>query len=284
MSDIKLNDILCLSDEEIKKSKMELNMQAGPEGESYIYIWLNSSDENKKEGTCPKCGYWGWYGNQRNFRPEQWVFNFIRLRGNEWLFISAAEIKEVPKNSHAKIEIIDKYKPYFGRLVIELTKGNTHGRYTFNLSKYIEDSKVKKILPSLYDGDDFPGYDNVNLSYRQLETIIKNNKRDWIAALENQKAVYLLTDRKNGKMYVGSATSEHGMLLKRWTEYIEKGDGGNIKLKKLVEEKGFGYIKSNFNYAILENYNSKVGDQFVLKRESWWKETLQTKIHGYNKN
>ena len=33
-----------------------------------------------------------------------------------------------------------------------------------------------------------------------------------------------------------------------------------------------------------ENYNAKVDDHIILERESWWKETLQTRIFGYNSN
>lgn len=284
MNSIKLNDILGLSEDEISNSKIELNMQAGVGGESYIDLWLYCSDTDKENGTCPECGYWGWYGKQRNFTPGQWVFSFVRIWENEWLFTSAAMIVEVPENTFAKVKIIDKYKPLFGRLVIELVKGNTFARYTFNLSKYIEDSNVKEILPSLYGGENFLGYDKVRLSYKQLESIIKRGKHDWIAALENQKAVYLLTDKSNGKMYVGSATSDYGMLLQRWRNYIDNGHGGNKELIEVVNKKGFDYIKTNFHYSILENYNAKVDDHIILERESWWKETLQTRIFGYNSN
>ena len=55
---------------------------------------------------------------------------------------------------------------------------------------------------------------------------------DWIGALENQKAVYLIADLKLGKFYVGSATSNSGMLLQRWSNYVTNGHGGN---KELIE-------------------------------------------------
>jgi hypothetical protein len=63
-----------------------------------------------------------------------------------------------------------------------------------------------------------------------------------------------------------------------------KYNGGNKELVTLVNEKGFDYVKQNFQYAILENYNAKIDDKVVLKRESWWKETLQSRSFGYNKN
>ena len=74
---------------------------------------------------------------------------------------------------------------------------------------------VNQLLPAAFDGYDFPGYDEVRLTWEQLEIIIKQHKKDWMAALQNQKAVYLITDRSNGKLYVGSATSDSGMLLQR---------------------------------------------------------------------
>ena len=122
------------------------------------------------------------------------------------------------------------------------------------------------------------------MSYDRLKNIIASNKISWIAALENQKAVYLITDKMNGKHYVGSVTGDNGMLLQRWKNYILNGHGGNKELKELVKDKGFDYVKTNFQYSILENYNAKVDSKFILERETWWKETLKTREFGYNAN
>lgn len=136
----------------------------------------------------------------------------------------------------------------------------------------------------LHDGDEFPGYENIRLSFSQLETIIRNKRSGWLDALRNQKAVYLITDTSNGKMYVGSATAQYGMLLQRWTNYIDNGHGGNVELKHIVDTKGFDYIKANFQYSVLENYNARMDDNYILSREKWWKDTLCTRQFGYNKN
>ena len=64
-------------------------------------------------------------------------------------------------------------------------------------------------------------------------------------------------------MYVGSATAKE-MLLSRWRTYVNNGHCGNKDLIALVEEKGFDYIKENFQYTILENYNSKVDDEYSM--------------------
>lgn len=110
------------------------------------------------------------------------------------------------------------------------------------------------------------------------------HRTDWVNALAGQKAVYLITDAKTGKMYVGSATSDRGMLLARWTAYVENGHGGDVRLKARVKEKGMDYVRRNYTFSILENYNARVSDSEVLKRESWWKDTLQTRRFGYNGN
>ena len=74
------------------------------------------------------------------------------------------------------------------------------------------------------------------------------------------------------------------MLLARWSSYVENGHGGNKELIALVREKGLEYVQQYFQYSILENYNARIDDHVVLKRESWWKETLQSRKFGYNDN
>lgn len=94
----------------------------------------------------------------------------------------------------------------------------------------------------------------------------------------------MITDRSNGKLYVGSATSNNGVVLQRWENYINSGYGGNKELIDLVNKEGIDYIKRNFQYSILENHNAKVADQVILERESWRKGTLQSREFRHNAN
>ena len=64
---------------------------------------------------------------------------------------------------------------------------------------------------------------------------------------------------------------------------VETGINGEI-LERKLQEKGFTYVQDNFQYSIIENYNARMDDNYILKRESWWKETLKSKVFGYNKN
>lgn len=273
---IYLNDLLHLSEEELQNSKIKFNQWNGSENPMDLYK-RNPDEINTR--------WLFWRTEQRYFNVGQIAICLLKLTYDTWLLTT---IKNVTKEFDVKRDInydgeeIDRFKQFFGRVILKYRKRHTaQGVFASN---YIDKLEVIHILPSTFDGEDFPGYDNIRLSFSQLETIIKRNKKDWIAALENQKAVYLITDKSNGRLYVGSAYGENGMLLQRWKNYINNGHGGNIDLRKVVMNNGLDYVKENFQYSILENYNSRVDSKLIIRRESWWKETLQTRKFGYNNN
>lgn len=154
------------------------------------------------------------------------------------------ELVDVQDDVGYEARELPEYAPLYGRLILKFHKGSQQGVMKYDTVR--EKLIVHELLPDTFDGDDFPGYDRVRLTYDQLNRIIVNKKRDWVAALENQKAVYLITDTNNGKFYVGSATSNYGMLLARWSAYANNGHGGNVELVKLVEQEGFDYVKKYF--------------------------------------
>lgn len=73
------------------------------------------------------------------------------MLNDEWLFVSAAEILAVPCNSRANVKILEKYKSFFGRLVMKYKKGNTFARYVFRMNGIIENCIVKEIVPCQYN-------------------------------------------------------------------------------------------------------------------------------------
>ena len=282
---LKLNDVLHLTDEQVGNSKIELNMRSGGNGERFIDLWL-SLEESKRASGMIDFPYWGWYGNkQRNFHEGQWVFSFIRLNaGNEWLFVSAAKILSVPEQSHAEIEILEQYEPLFGRMIVHLEKGQTYSRYVFNLSKYLDSATIKEVLPTLYSGDTFQGYDCVHLPYAKLDRIFSRQiLPTYYDALEHATGVYCLTDTRTGKLYIGSATGEGG-VAQRWGNYLDSKHGGNVKLRELYDREGEEYFKKYFEFTLLEYYGMSYDPQRILDRESYWKDCLDTRRHGYNDN
>ena len=280
-----LNDILKLTKEEIKNSKIEFNMRAGRSGESYLDRWLSYTDSEKENGLCVDCSYWGWYGKRRNFYPGQVVFSFIRMNNyDEWLLISAGRVVEIPENNRAKVEIINKYSSLFGRLILKCKKGNTFARYVFDLKKYLDSCAVKEILPCLYSGEKFEGYDKVHLSFNKLSDIFNGKiMPTYFEALSKIKGIYCLTDTHNGKLYIGSATGEEG-IKQRWGNYFSTKDGGNKKLIELHKQEGDEYFEKYFTFTLLEYFNLSYDDQKIIDREQYWKDCLDTRKHGYNDN
>ena len=120
----------------------------------------------------------------------------------------------------------------------------------------------------------FTGYQNVSLMYKDLQIAL--NDPTWIGALKNIKAVYVITDTSNGKLYIGSAYGSDG-LLNRWNKYITNLTGENKEFEALIKEKGESYIPNNFKYSILEIFDTKTKDEYILERESYWKNVFETK-------
>lgn len=276
MNGILLKDLLRFSDDELANVKIKFNQHNGYDDPMDLY---------RSNPEIINTQWLFWNEKRRYFYEGQIAVCFLKLSYDMWLLTTIKRVtKDLGISSGVSFEgkEIEKYKPFFGRVIVQYHKTSmAQGRY---FSELQDELVVNQILPDVYDGEDFPGYDKVRLSYAQLEVIIRCGKKDWIAALSNQKAVYLITDKNTGKLYVGSATSDSGMLLQRWSNYVANGHGGNKELFELVEREGFDYVKKHFQYAILENYNAKVEDRIILIRESWWKETLQTRVWGYNSN
>ena len=223
---------------------------------------------------------WQFYNyKSKQFKVGQTAIGFVKIEKDKWLLFDISKITKDLNVYNApgyEYEQMNEFEKYFGRVVIEYKNKATQMNKMANT--VIRDCKVLQILEDTFDDDIFPGYENVNKSWKELQNIL--NKEAWKTALENQKGIYLITDKSNGKMYVGSASGKD-MIYGRWSTYIKNGHGGNAELRTL----DFSHIKDNFCYSILDIYKSTTPDEIILKRESWWKKTLQTRgKFGYNKN
>ena len=270
---ISLNDILkleCLDD-----VKIRFNLQVG-DNWNPIEEFKNGNMKSLIDGH-----YWN-YSKKKSYKLNQRTFGFVILNKDEntWLLFHAGKVVkdlDVYDGVGYEYEDIEPYLKFCGRLIIRFK--NSRGAQTMirNAISVINECEVVQILPGIFDDDIFPGYENVNVSWKELSSVVK--KESWKTALQNQKGVYLITDTKTGKMYVGSAYGQN-MILGRWINYVKTCHGGNAKLKCLDPE----YIKKNFRYSILDIFKSTIADEVIIKRESWWKEVLMTREFGYNDN
>ena len=231
-------------------------------------------DEEKLLG-----GHYHNYSKHKSFKEGQITIGFLRLPNpDEWLLFHVGKVTKdlnVFDATGYEYEKIEKYEKYVGRLIIRFK--NRCQQLIRKASTIINECEVIQILKHDYDDDIFPGYDNVRLSWEKLKRVLEKDR--WQTALQNQKGVYLITDCTNNKMYVGSAYGKD-MILGRWRSYVKTGHGGNIGLKKIE----FDHIKKYFKYSILDIYKSTTADDVIIRRENWWKETLNTRNNGYNEN
>lgn len=267
-----LNDILQFTTEEIDKTKIKFNMMF--EGNWDPIELFKSNDQQ-----IMLDGHYFNHGNKYAYEDGQISLGFIRISKTNhlWLLFHVGIVIKRGETPSAPYiyENLPQYDKYCGRLIIHFKNSvQANNRWAKTV---LDQCIIHEILPDVFDNDVFPGYENVNVSWKELSRVI--NKEGWNTALKNQKAIYLITDQSNGKMYIGSASGKD-MLLQRWHNYLESRHGGNIQLKKLSNS----HIEEHFRYSILEIFKSTTDDSLILQRESWWKNALLTRKFGYNKN
>lgn len=130
----------------------------------------------------------------------------------------------------------------------------------------------------------FTGYDRVIVSFQTLQTIVTNRTvyREWENKLSAVAGVYLITDTRTGKHYVGSASGEQGGIWGRWSEYAKTKHGGNKRLVELITADA-DYC-NNFQFSILEVFPLKRDRSTVLEAEQLYKRKLCSVVHGLNDN
>lgn len=230
--------------------------------------------------------FWHYKNGTPKLNPGDIGVGFARMPDDSavWLLIGIYRVIKdlgVKGGVGYEAEPIAEYDKYVGRMVVRYKNTHTYGTPIKTYAE-IGELEVLRIDGSVYNGEGFQGYDNVRLSYKQLRTIVYNNNQQWVNALSNLRAVYLITDLSSGKQYIGSATAEDGMLLARWTSYIENGHGGNKLLKEIVDNCGEEYIHEHFQYSILQTFDDYRKKDEILKREAWWKESLGSRAFGLN--
>ena len=164
------------------------------------------------------------------------------------------------------------------RLVIDWGKGAINWCQNATTEK-----EILEIRRSVSDIE-FPGYDRVVLTYKTLHKIVYNRDayKKWENKLSAVAGIYLITDTKTGKHYVGSASGLDGGIWGRWSEYARTKHGGNKRLIALIaDDPNYCY---NFQYSILEILPLKQNTHDILACEKLYKQKLQSIRFGLNDN
>ncbi len=228
---------------------------------------------------------WQSVQNHQNFNRD-FVVALIALSETDlWLFAGLHAVLGVSSTTgrhpfRYRTDRRPQLEEFDGRLVVRFRRP---GRQSYLLAeKWTSDLQVHEIRPRKLEVAEFPGYPSVLLTKRQLDLIVERRVPSWKSALSAVGGVYLITDAETGKLYVGSATGDEG-LWDRWCTYSKTGHGGNRDLRNLLRDNGNDYMQ-HFRFGVLEIADRRAGPDDILRRESHWKELLQSRAHGYNAN
>lgn len=264
-------DLIKLLYKEFEPSKTKIHLATWNGKESPLDVYLAGEfDEWQKRQT------------RRNFERD-FVISLVGLpTPNKWLFTglfksSGASWNEEKKRYYYSLEQIQSCNELNGRLVADFSRP---GRQSYLLSEnWGAQILLDEILPERLRIKAFPGYKAIDLSKQEIDIIVKQCIESWYTALSNVSGVYLISDTKSGKLYVGKASGEGG-IWQRWINYSENGYGGNIELKKLLESEGPDRA-SFFRFSVLEIADIHDSNEAILLRESHWKSVLLSSvIHG----
>lgn len=164
---------------------------------------------------------------------------------------------------------------YKNRLVIDWGRSQT----------YIQ-TKIDKEITEIYPKgfvSQFPGWDKVHISFKELTEIIKNpdGNKDWHEYLSRHAGVYVIFDSSSGMQYVGSAYGGNG-LWTRWSGYARTGHNGNKALRALAKKNP--EFADNFTFSLHHVFPRTVSKNDVLHYESLLKNKLGSRAYGLNEN
>ncbi|MEU4360279.1 GIY-YIG nuclease family protein [Promicromonospora sp. NPDC023987] len=122
----------------------------------------------------------------------------------------------------------------------------------------------------------FPGFDRLVLDRPQLQAVMREHRyAAWRTALSSVVGIYLITDTRDGRKYVGKADGAES-IRQRWSAYAANGHGGNVELRNVDP--------TSFRYSILRVFDPATPTRVIDEAESHFKHALDTRRHGLNRN
>lgn len=226
---------------------------------------------------------WQEYRPKRDDFNRPFIFSLIQFyhEPDIWLFGGVFRVMQRHADRY-EVEPSDERAGFLGRLKLRLAYRERATRVKFE--NHYSGFEVQEILREPFSGRSFPGFESIDLSFEELEALVRHSRPDWRAALTSVKGIYLISDTGTGKRYVGSAYGDHG-IWSRWSEYAATGHGGNAELRTLVSDPTLEYCRRSFRFALLEHRPVSTPDEVILGREMYWKAILGSRgEHGLNRN
>lgn len=122
----------------------------------------------------------------------------------------------------------------------------------------------------------FPGFDRLVLDHGQLQAVMREHRyAAWRTALASVIGIYLITDTRDGRHYVGKADGAES-IRQRWGIYATNGHGGNVELR--------GLDPASFRFSLLRVFDPATPEREINAAESHFKTALDSRRHGLNRN
>ena len=280
---ITLSKLLEINKEDFLNYKIHFAIGTVDHREPYRYFLTDEFKEWQEEQT------------KRNF-CRKYILSLIYFDRDIWMFGGIYEVLPVEpepieredgwRGWRYQTKLTKKSNEYIGRAFFKFNKRFRASYPALELEpkqgEAVANMNLAYILDQRAALTDFPGFDQVDIDYKMLKFIVSDNILSWKTALSNVKGVYLIVDTVTGKQYVGCAYGDE-CLWQRWSAYADNGHGDNEKLKELLKINGKDY-RYKFKYSILEICNMNLGNEYIINRETHWKNVLMTRSFGLNKN
>lgn len=237
---------------------------------------------------------------RKMFKDGQYILNFVGTQGTTGRFEGCYLVKgvrsieeitlpegfpikpEKPPVFYYDLEKTDIMSDYVERLLIDWGKGARSWCQNGTTEKEIialMPHRNAQLVSQLTD------FENIRLSFDELESIVlaPDFYSEWVGALSTTYAIYLITDTKTGKQYVGSASGKDG-LYGRWSNYVDTKHGGNKKIQLLLKRYPERYHKFQFSILQILPKSVTVDSTGIEKVEKLWKKKLKSIEFGLNDN
>jgi len=205
--------------------------------------------------------------------PRTWVV-FVREGGDRarlWGVVeNRGEVDDDAPLRTFRLEVTDDMADLRDRLVIGWRSPRTWRLSGTTAARYpVMEIADARPVP-------FPGFDRLLLDHAQLQAVMREHRfASWRTALSSVLGIYLITDTRDGRQYVGKADGTES-IRQRWGTYAINGHGGNVELR--------GLDPTSFRFSVLRVFDPATPKRDIDEAESHFKGALATRTHGLNRN
>ena len=216
-----------------------------------------------------RAGFYGVYKVLEHIPASQGPFIEAYPKSRDWGAAGAGYFYNLARD--------ERFDDLRDRLIIDWGPGTLAWVQKLDNKPVLEIKEPGRSLPPFED------YLEFSLTYAGLQDLFAKEEahRDWRIPLSSVAGVYLVLAEDSGDLYIGSAYGESG-IWGRWRNYASSGDGGNVKLTKLIQ-KNPAYPE-RFRFSVLQILPRTMAREEVIKRETLYKDKLGSKAHGLNSN